>query len=229
MSRPVPCVQCGANVHEEEDVCATCNTPRDGNTQQTPVGRRSLLPTWFPTGLLLALALYGGGVWAYVRYERLNSKEYAASLKLEEAERLLGDDEGATASGASIQAAMSIYVTTLGQFPSERWMFKRVESLRWRLAERKIPLAPELERQIAFLSQQQTNASETGGSLLVAAARERWDLDEVADMPARIARFGLYGGAAIVVFYVWWRLQRRGSANRVAADLDRDHRPHSRR
>ena len=221
------CRSCGARMHETEARCFACGAEPGGAVTETRTvrvraGRGPLW--WFPTGLVVALALWLGGSYAYLRWERTTTPEYQAALLVHEAEGLLGADDGKTATKESLARALALYVKALKLLPGDRQLHGRVDTIKFRHVERKLKVDPEVDRDLAFLSAWQLKEEQAKQGFFEGTLRERWDIEALERVPGKALRTSAFGSVLIVALYGWWRWQQ--SSREELRKLDpNDHRP----
>lgn len=221
-----PCPSCGHSIHVEETRCVACGRDAPGPPGEPKSDTdRNELPKkegWFPTGLVIALAIYGAGAFVFLEVDKRTSPEYAAAHLMVKAEKLLEPDEGISVPPENLAKAMELYLeaTVLVEDVGPFW--DRLELIGRRFHDRKLPVPPELERRFAFLATGRRNrlaADQTG--LLVSKPQDRWDFGKITELRQGGRRFLLLGAALIFVVYGWWWWQRRRAGNQKIAYSDR--------
>ncbi len=167
-----------------------------------------------PWGLLLALAGYSLMVGLYVYGTYWNSPGYQAARHWDEAQALLGLDEGRSCSRAKLEEAF-VHLLEVGRLvPEERWIHERIEAVRWRFEERKFKLAEDLKMRAEAVSGLHERIRQNREALLVVGMRDRgWAPEQLGVGPSRAVMYAIPGAVLICLVWAWWRF----GPNRIRA------------
>ena len=219
--RTLWCPSCSTPLDPTQPECQHCGEvvridPRELIDDVLLSRRRRRFPV--PWGLFILLGLYFGSIWLFLRYEYYNAPEYKAARHLSIALQLLGDDDGLTAEVPELLDALDHMLAALSVNPDDRFAHHRVEAVVRRLNERNVPLPDEKQKHLDALALRFRRLHELGTDLLAIGPRDMWDVDYVLEMPARIARFSIFGGLIIFVIWFYKSLQDRRYLDKLAAE-----------
>lgn len=167
-----------------------------------------------PWGLLIALGVYAVMVGFYVYTTYWNSPGYQAARHWNDAQELLGVDEGRSCSRQNLEAAF-VHLLEVGRLvPEEKWIHERIEAVRWRFEERKFKLDPDLKNRAEAVSMLYDRIRQNRQAVLVVGVRDRgWAPEQMLAGPSRAVMWAIPGGVVICLVWAWWRF----GPNRIKA------------
>ncbi len=168
-----------------------------------------------PWGLFIALGVYAVMVGFYVYSTYWNSPGYQAARHFQDAEALLGVDDGRSCSKADLETAF-VHLLEVGRLvPEEKWIHERIEAVRWRFDERKLRLDKDLQMRAEAVSSLYDRIRTQRQATLVVGVRDRgWAPEQLLAGPSKVIVWSLPGGVVICVLWAWWRF----GPNRIKAD-----------
>lgn len=201
------CPHCGARVEGESDTHHDRDivVHRDAGGNVAEVRRRWRLHV--PWGLFIILGLYGAAAYGYVQYSDRTSPETRAAQHLMAAERILGPDNGDSAKSEDLLAAYRHLIEALALTPADAWGHTQLERVGWALARRGQKPPPDLKRQADFLGAQWSHIQQDRSSQFPESPRERFGFDAIEDSAGRLRQYLLYGGAVILLFWIYREFQ----------------------
>jgi len=200
--------------------CPACDTPVDESSDTVRDDRRPKDRPRFPVpwGLFIVLGVYLTAVWAVTQYEHYTSPDYLAAKEVREALDLLGDDDGKSAKVAALLQALEHLAKAIELVPGEAWLHERVEATTRRLHERREKVPLDLQRRLDALALRYQKIQLARGSALPVGVHDVWDVDAALRAPTKFLRYGGFGGAIIVLVWLYVAFQRRrGEAARIEA------------
>ncbi len=217
-----PCPSCGHSIHVDETRCVACGIDAPGPPGEPKSDTdRNQVPKaegWFPTGLVIALAIYGAAAFGFMELEKRTSPEYEAAHLMVQAERLLEPDDGVSVPPENLAKAMELYLQATVLMQDEGPFWARLELIGRRFHDRKLTVPPELERRVSFLATGRRNRLQADQTnLLVSTPQDRWDINGLFKLKDRGVQLLKLGAALIFVVYGWWWWQRRRRGNQKAS------------
>ncbi len=165
---------------------------------------RQLFP--IPWGLFVALGGYSLFVLLYVYSAYWSAAPYQAARHWEDAQHLLGVDEGRSCTRENLEAAFVHMLETGRLVPEQRWIHERIEAVRWRFDERKFKLSEDLKMRAEAASALHERIRKSRQAyLLVGAADRGWAPHQLLVGPQTAALWSLPGGGVICLVWAWWR------------------------
>lgn len=166
-----------------------------------------------PWTLLWLLLTYAALVTGWVAHRFWTSPEYQAAVAYEEAWSILGKDGGRSIPTAELERAFRQLLIAGYAMPQVKTIHEDLESLRWRYAERRVPLPQPLEFGAEEASRRYRKIEDAREPILVIGLRNRgWEPATLVEGPATVLLWATILGVlgALLWLYFWWeRVQAR--------------------
>jgi hypothetical protein len=160
-----------------------------------------------PWGLFVILGLYGAGVKYYVAYHQENDPQVQAAKHLVAAARILGKDNGASASLENLNKAYEELLQALALFPDDKWAHEQIEQVEWQLRKRGRKPDEGQRRRAEMLANLWQQIQAGRQSVLPVGARDKWDVDAVLDFPNVASQYAMLGGLIIILLWAYREYQ----------------------